>query len=132
VTKDCAVPGVELVPVGDNLVAKVNVSGAVCNNGQDGLTMTVDSLVDVLGTNPLDPKATTRNLTPANALPYDLVPGDCLGYTDSYFPSEADGDSSPASLSIFSDAVRAHATNPRAPEVTSTSDSAHCPICPPN
>jgi hypothetical protein len=131
VVKDCSVPGVELVPVNGKLAAKVNVQGAVCNNGQDGLTMTVNSLVDLIGTDPLNP-VSSHDVTPASALPYDLAPGACLDYTDSYFPSQGDGDTSPAGLSSFSDTVSASATNAHlSAPVTALSDAATCPICVP-
>lgn len=131
VTKDCSVPGVELVPVNGNLLAKVHVAGAVCNNGVDGLTMTVNSLVDLIGTDPVHP-VSQHDVTPAFALPYDLAPGACLDYSDSYFPSQGDGDTSPAGLSSFSDTVGASATNAHlSAPATALSPEATCPICVP-
>lgn len=140
VTKDCSTPGVELVPSNGKLVAKVHVHGAICNNGVDGFALTLDSgsVVNILGTNPNDPAASSHTValitkgaahTPV-VLPDDLAQDECWDYSDSYFPAAGDGSTSPAGDAAFSDAVRATGHNVHLDvNPTAVSNLARCPVC---
>jgi hypothetical protein len=130
VTKNCAVPGVELVPSGDNLIAKVNVSGTVCNvQAADATTLTVTTVKDLIGEDPLNP-ISQADVTTQYALPHALAPGACMNFTHSYYPSQGDGSTTPAGDSQFSDTVKAIGTSPYLSDpVVQLSDAATCPIC---
>ncbi len=111
------------------VVAKVNVSGEVCNTGDTPLfnVAVVDNEAGTLLSSqylvapddPLDPGATE---------------GACMTYNGSYFPSEAlefDGETATTDpcLVHFRDQVTATATDIFGAPVTPQSDSAICPLC---
>lgn len=130
-TKTCGTPdgkpGVELVLDGGKLVAQVNVSGTVCNTSQTpGLFLDITVGDDAVGIgNPPDP-ATIYTGT--------LQPGACADYTYSYKPANGDGNTTPASVALFSDTATALGTNPALPaaQQPTAQATAHCTVCPCN
>lgn len=115
VSKDCSTAvAVENVKV----VAKVNVSGQVCNSGQTPLK----------NVNVTDDKA-------GQLLHLDsLAAGDCQPYTGSYTPSEAlDANGNPTTVPgavVFKDTATATAEDIFGNPVTPHTDMADCPLCP--
>jgi hypothetical protein len=118
VTKDCE-SFIEVV--GAQVVAKVTVSGNVCNIGDSNLfNVNVEDLD--LSTNP-DPLIS--GIT--------LLVGACESYEGTYVPSVAnDFDGNPTTVPgevVFKDTVEATATDIFGDEVTPHTDMANCPLC---
>lgn len=116
VSKDCTTAvAVENVKV----VAKVNVSGEVCNTGTTTLK-NVNVTDDKAGPNPLLHLDT-------------LAAGACSPYTGSYTPTEAlDANGNPTtdpSAVVFKDTATATADDIFGNPVTPHSDMANCPLC---
>lgn len=111
--------------VGGKVVAKVTVSGKVCNIGQatDGnvKNVVVDDLAITTSPDPL-----VNNIT--------LAPGACQSYTGTYFPSAAlnssDQPTDCPSDVVFKDSVRATAKDIFGADVTPQTASAQCKLCP--
>lgn len=123
VSKDC-VSTVEAL--GGKVVAKVSVSGQVCNTGESNLTnVTVTDTGFTTSPSPL-------------LSGVSLLSGDCTSYSGTYYPSAAnDSDGNPTTCPanvVFKDTVKATATDifgnsvPKSgdPDVT---DMATCPLC---
>lgn len=139
VTKNCGIPaalsadgkakpGTELVLQGGVLAVNVNVSGQVCNTSPDTSVPYLSvSAGDQLGLNPALPP----NLGTSLFSGVTLVPGACQTFTYSYQPSAADGFTSPASLSMFTDTVNAIGTHPAltSSQYPTATGNAHCPLC---
>jgi hypothetical protein len=111
--------------LGGKVVAKVTVSGKVCNIGQ----ATDGNLTNVS----VDDQAITTNPDPlVNGI--NLAPGACQNYTGTYYPSaalNANGDptSCPSDV-VFKDSVKATAKNIFGKDVTPQTASAQCKLCP--
>jgi hypothetical protein len=137
VTKVCGTPagapGVELVLSGGKLVTQVNVSGTVCNTSTTaGLNLSVTVADDAVGiANPPDPTQLFNGTLVQGAVG---TPGRCADYTYSYQPTAGDGNTTPASVAMFSDTVTAMGSSPALPaaqQPTATA-TAHCAVCPCN
>lgn len=119
VTKDCT----SSVALQNNtVIAKVNVSGKVCNVGDSNLSnVTVDDLAIATSPDPL-----------VNGI--SLKTGECADYTGSYIPSAAvDSNGDPTTdpkAVVFKDTVRATATDIFGQDVIPQTDMADCPLCP--
>lgn len=111
--------------VGGLVVAKVTVSGKVCNIGQatdgDLKSVVVDDLAITTNPDPL-----VNNIT--------LAPGACQNYTGTYFPSAAlnasDQPTDCPSDVVFKDSVRATAKDIFGNDVTPQTAAAQCKLCP--
>lgn len=119
VTKDCE-SFIEVV--GAQVVAKVTVSGHVCNIGDSNLyNVKVEDLA--LSTDP-DPLINGITL---------LKGGPCVDYTGTYVPSVAnDANGDPTTVPgevVFKDTVEATATDIFGDAVTPHTDMAECPLC---
>lgn len=120
VTKSCRTI-VEVL--GGKVVAKVNVSGKVCNDG----TSTDGNLT---GVTVVDNPATIASLVDG----ITLAPGACQNYTGAYYPSVANnasdqGTNCPSDV-VFKDSVTASAKDIFGAPVTDQSVSADCKLCP--
>lgn len=110
---------------GGKVVAKVTVSGQVCNIGQatDGniKNVVVDDLNITTSPDPL-----VNNIT--------LAPGACQTYTGTYFPSAAlNANGQPTDCPtdvVFADSVRATAKDVFGADVAPQTASAQCRLCP--
>lgn len=120
VDKDCVT---SIAVQNGTVVAKVNITGQVCNIGDSNLSnVTVDDLNIATSPDPL-----VNNIS--------LATGACVKYAGSYFPSaakDADGvDTSCPSSVVFKDTVRATAKDIFGQSITPHTDMAACPLCPP-
>lgn len=131
VTKDC---DTSVVVSNSQVVARVNISGRVCNKGDTNLmNVSVDDLAIV--TSP-DPLVSNQNLAaPADPANPTVAEGACIDYSGTYFPSAAnDNEGNPTTCPsevIFEDTVRATATDIFGNSITPQTDMADCPLCPP-
>jgi hypothetical protein len=120
VEKDC----VTSVAVQNNtVVAKVTVSGRVCNIGDSNLTnVTVDDLNITTTPDPL-----VNNVSILKGAP-------CVEYSGTYIPTAAnDANGNPTTCPsdvVFKDTVRATAKDIFGADVTPQTDMAECPLCP--
>jgi hypothetical protein len=116
---------------GGKIVAKVNITGKVCNIGDSNLTnVTVDDLN--ISTTP-DPLVNNINLPAPSAPGTPPEPGSCQTYTGSYYPSAALDDDGLATSDphavIFKDTVQATGKDIFGNSVTPQTDMAECPLC---
>lgn len=128
VEKDCET----VVEVsGGKVVAKVNVTGMVCNIGDSNLNSVV--VDDLLITTSPDPLVNGINLTKPSAPGLPPEPDSCQSYSGSYYPSAAldtDGlvTTDPHAV-IFKDTVRATGKDIFNVDVMPQTDMADCPLC---
>lgn len=119
VIKDCKT---SVAVQNSTVIAKVTVSGKVCNTGDSKLTnVTVDDLNVTTSPDPL-----LNGVT--------LNKGACMNYSGTYVPSAAlNGSGLPETdpgKVIFKDSVRATGTDVLNQSVTPDTDEACCPLCP--
>jgi hypothetical protein len=119
VTKDCTTA---IALMNNTVVAKVNVSGMVCNTGDSNLSnVSVDDLAITTSPDPL-----VSNIS--------LATGACQNYSGSYIPSAAnDANGNPTTCPadvVFKDTVRATAKDIFGNDVTPQTDMADCKLCP--
>ncbi len=114
VTKNC--DRVEMESTGSSVVARVYVSGNVCNDETNTTKLKqVSAVDDVVG--PLTLSKTT------------LMPGECATFSANYYPSTIAGSGAPGDQQ-WADTVTATGTEPITGEQVSDFDSATCPLCP--
>jgi hypothetical protein len=130
VTKDCSTA---VAIDSGKVVAKVNISGKVCNIGDTNLSnVTVD---DINITTTPDPLVSNVSLSaPADPTNPTVAEGACKTYTGSYYPSAAldkDGNATtcPSDV-VFKDTVKATATNIFGKAIQPQTDMADCKLCP--
>jgi hypothetical protein len=130
VDKDCTS---SVAVIDFQVVAKVTVSGKVCNIGDSNLSnVAVEDLL--LSTTP-DPLLSGVFLaTPADPTKPEDTLGACANYSGTYIPSVAeDANGEPTtdpSAVRFKDTVRATGTDIFGDPVTPHTDMADCPLCP--
>lgn len=131
VSKDCAA-SVEVV--GGKVVAKVTVSGSVCNVGDSNLSnVVVDDLNITTSPDPLISGASL--VAPADPANPEATTGACLDYSGTYYPSAAqtgtgENTTNPGEV-VFKDTVKATARNIFGQDIEPHTDMASCPLCPP-
>lgn len=129
VSKDC---DTQVVVDGGQVVAKVNVSGKVCNVGDSNLSnVTVDDLNIVTSPDPLVNNISLATPTDPNAP--TVAEGACVNYMGSYFPSAAldvnDLVTTDPNAVIFKDTVEATGNDIFGNPVQPQMDNAQCPLC---
>jgi hypothetical protein len=124
VTKDCEA-SVEVL--GGQVVAKVTVSGTVCNVGDTNLSQV--TVFDQNITTSPDPLLSGVSLT-------TTAPNNCANYSGTYYPSDADDSAGEPTTNpgevVFKDTVEAQAVDIFNNSVTPATDMADCPLCPPH
>jgi hypothetical protein len=130
VTKDCSTA---VAVDNGKVVAKVNISGKVCNIGDTILSNV--TVVELNITTTPDPLVSNVSLSaPADPTNPTVAEGACKTYTGSYFPSAAldkDGNATtcPSDV-VFKDTVKATATNIFGKAIQPQTDMADCKLCP--